>query len=405
MMKTILTSSITGILAITLYAGSVSASETLSDNVVRIGILTDMTGPYSSIQGSGVVAAAKMAIEDFGGTINGNPIELKVADNKNDPDHSSSIARKWIDQDKIDLITGLGASSVALAIQSLTKDKDVLVIATGSGSTALTDSQCAKLGIRYTYSTRALAVGTAKAMMRDGPKSWYFLGVDYAFGKSMVKDATAIIDELNGKVVDSVYYPLGTTDFASYVLQAQQSKADIVALANAGADFVNSAKSFHEFGFTKDGAQTLVGMLVLRNDVEALGLDAAAGMQFTVPWFIDKDDASREWAKRYQEKTGTKPNWNNAGMYSAVMTYLKAVDEAGTDDPNIVREQLSRSKINDMFVENGYIQKNGAMVHDMYLVEVLDKSQVGDDRDILQYVETIPGSESFIKTEDTNCTY
>lgn len=378
--------------------GVAQAAPATVDNEVRIGLLTDMNGPYSSVQGKGSVAAAEMAISDFGGTILGKPIKLLVADNKNNPELSSGIARRWIDQDHVSLLTGLGASSVALAVQSLAKEKNILTIATGSGATELTGKQCSPLGIRYTYSTHALAAGTTKAILQTGGKKWFFIAVDYTYGRSMVTNATKLIEADGGQVLGAVYYPLGTTDFSSYVLQAQQSGANVVAFATAGADTVSAIKGAHEFGLTSSG-QKLVGMLVLRNDVEALGRDVATGLEFTVPWYENRTSEAAAWAVRFHEKRGQAPNWNNAGLYSAITTYLTAVKNAGTLDARSVRKELGSMKINDIFVSDGHIAPNGVMLHDMYLVRVNPPK----DKALMSLVKAVPAAQSFIAPAASGC--
>lgn len=383
-------------------AGAAGAAEDVSDGVVKIGILTDMSGVYADAGGKGSVAAAEMAIADAGGEVLGKPIKLISADHQNKPSLGSSIARKWIDKDGVDMIAGLLTSSVALAVQKLASEKGVITISEGPGATELTEEDCTKYGIHYVYDTYSLPVGTATAVVKNGGKTWFFITADYAFGHSLQQHTTEVVDKLGGKVLGSVDAPLSTADFSSYLLQAQASGAEVIALANAGQDTVNAIKQANAFGIVK-GGQQMVGMLVFLSDVKSLGLKTAQGLQFTTAFYWDRNEASRKWSKRFMEKTGHMPTMVQAGMYSAVANYIKAVKAAGTDDGDAVRAQLGKMKIHDFFAENGKIEPNGLMRHDMYLVKVKTPEESKGPWDLLDVVSTIPGDVAYIPLADSVC--
>jgi branched-chain amino acid transport system substrate-binding protein len=374
----------------------------LSHDGLTIGLITDMAGPYAALEGPGSELAAKMAIEDFGGKIDGKPIKLMVGDNQNKPDVASAIARRWIDQDHVDMLVGLGNSSVALAVQALASDKHVITMAADSGTTELTEDRCTKYGIHYVYDTHALAAGTGTAVVKQGGDSWYFITVDYAFGHSLEEDTAAVVKKLGGKVVGHVLHPLDTTDFSSYLLQAQASKAKVIALANTGDNFVNAVKQAHEFQITQHGQQ-LVGMLVFVNGVKSLGLETAQGLQFTGAWYWDQNAKSRAWAERFHKRLGVMPNYGQAGVYSAVLTYLNAVTQAGTVDADKVRDVLGKTDINDMFVSHGKILPNGLMLHDMFLMKVKTPAESHGDWDLLKVMATIPGKDAFLPLSASKC--
>lgn len=401
MMKKWIGSTAALVAALVLGIGSASAAG-ISDGVVKIGVLTDMSGVYADVGGQGSVAAAEMAIHDFGGKVLGKPIKLISADHQNKPDVGSSIARKWIDTDHVDMITGLLTSSVALAVQKLASEKHTITINEGAGSTQLTEQDCTKYGIHYVYDTYSLPVGTATAVVKNGGKSWFFITTDYAFGHSLQKHTTQVVDGLGGKVVGGVLAPLGTSDFSSYLLQAQASGAQVIALANAGQDFTNALKQANAFGIVQ-GGQQIVGMLVFLSDVKSLGLKTAQGLEFTTAFYWNRNEASRKWSERYKAKTGHMPTMVQAGMYSAVSNYLKAVKAAGTDNSDAVRAQLGKMTIHDFFAENGHIEPNGLMKHDMYLVKVKKPSDSKGPWDLLKVVSTIPGDKAFIPLSKSVC--
>lgn len=392
-----------GAVAALMFAmGTASAAGKVSDGYVKIGVLTDMSGVYSAIGGKGAIAAAQMAIDDAGGEVLGKPIKLVSADHQNKADVGSTIARKWIDTEGVDMITGLLTSSVALAVQHLAADKHTITITIGAGATQLTEEQCTKYGIHYAYDTYSLPVGTATAVVKNGGKTWFFITADYAFGHSLQKNTTKVVEALGGKVLGSVQAPLSTADFSSYLLQAKSSGAEVIALANAGQDTINAIKEAKAFGIVQ-GGQQIVGMLVFISDVKSLGLKTAQGLQFTTAFYWDRNDASREWSKRYYDKTGSMPTMVQAGVYSAIANYLKAIDAAGTDDADAVRAQLGEMKIHDFFAENGTIEPNGLMKHAMYLVQAKKPSESDGPWDLMRVVSTIPGDKAYIPLSDSVC--
>jgi len=387
--------------ALVAAAGSASAAG-ISDDVVKIGVLADMSGVYStSFSGQGAVDAVKMAVEDFGGTVLGKKIEVISADHQNKADVASATARQWIDEDKVDMITDLTNSAVALAVQKVASDKKTITMATGAASAALTGKQCTKYGIHYGYDTHALSVGTATAVVKNGGDSWYFITADYAFGHQLEADTGDVVKSLGGKVLGDSKVPLGTTDFSSYLLQAQSSGAKVVGLANAGQDTVNSIKQAHEFGLT-DAGQQLAGLLVTISDVKSLGTDVAKGLNFTSGWYWNTDDKSREWEKRYEKySNNAAPTFVRAADYSLTIAYLNAIKAAGTDDADAVREQLGKMKIDDFFAKGGSIRKDGILIHDMYLLTV--KQDGTDEWDVANVTQTIPGDKAYASLEEAGC--
>ena len=379
-----------------------TAAGALSDDKVKIGVLSDMSGVYKSLEGPGAVIAAEMAIEDFGGSVMGKSIELISADHQNKPDIGASTAREWIDAKEVDMITALDNSSVALSVQGLAKDKKIITMNTGAGSTALTEEQCSPYGIHYVYDTHALPVGTATAMVKNGGKKWFFITADYAFGHSLRDNTSAVVKSMGGEVVGNVNAPLSTNDFSSYLLQAQSSGADVIGLANAGQDTVNAIKQANQFRIVQSG-QKLAGMLVFLTDVHSMGLDIAQGLQFTTAFVWNQNEETKAWSNRFNERHGAMPTMVQAGVYSAVTNYLKAVKEAGTDDTETVRAKLGEMTLNDMFVTGGKIAPNGSMLHDMYLVEVKKPSESKSEWDLLNVVSKIPADQAYISMADTKC--
>ena len=377
-------------------------AQSVSDDVVKIGVLGDMSGVYSTgFSGDGAVAAVKMAVEDFGGTVLGKPIEVISADHQNKADVASATARQWIDEDKVDMITDLTNSAVALAVQQLASEKKTITISTGAATTALTGEACTKYGIHYGYDTHALPVGTATAIVKEGGDSWYFITADYAFGHALQDNTSEVVEKLGGTVVGSSDVPLASTDFSSYLLQAQSSGAKVIALANAGQDTVNSIKQANEFGIVA-GGQQLAGMLVLISDVKSLGTSVAKGLNFTSAWYWNHDDESRAWKEKYMEYSGgAAPTFPHAADYSLTLAYLKAVEAAGTDDSDAVREELGKMKIDDFFAKGGSIRKDGLLVHDMYLLRVKDGNE--DPWDVAEVVRSIPGEEAYFSLADGGC--
>jgi branched-chain amino acid transport system substrate-binding protein len=391
-----------GVCAAALVAAGSANAAGISDDVVKIGVLGDMSGVYStSFSGDGAVAAVKMAVEDFGGTVLGKKIVVISADHQNKPDIASATARQWIDEEKVDMITDLTNSAVGLAVQKVASDKKTITMNTGAASADLTGKACTKYGIHYGYDTHALSVGTGTAVVKNGGDSWYFITADYAFGHKLEADTSDVVKSLGGKVLGDSKVPLGTTDFSSYLLQAQSSGAKVVGLANAGQDTVNSIKQAHEFGLT-DAGQQLAGLLVTISDVKSLGTDVAKGLNFTSGWYWNHDEESRKWKERYEKySNGAAPTFVHAADYSLTIAYLNAVKAAGTDDADAVREQLGKVKIDDFFAKGGYIREDGILIHDMYLLSV---KQDGKDKwDVANVTQTIPGDQAYASLEEGGC--
>jgi branched-chain amino acid transport system substrate-binding protein len=388
--------------AAALFVNHAAAQTAVSDDVVKIGVLTDMSGQFSHESGEGAVTAVKMAVEDFGGKVLGKPIEVVVADHQNKPDIASGIARKWFDVEKVDMIANLINSSIALSVSQIAKEKNRIAIINGSGSSRLTGDACTPNSIHYSYDTYALARGTGAALAKAGKKSWYFLTADYAFGHALEADTSAVVKALGGEVVGSVRYPIETFDQSSFLLQAQASKAQVVALAGSGTVLVNSIKSAQEFGITK-GGQTLAGLLVWITDVKSLGLSAAQGLVLTNSFYWDRDDETRAWSKRFYERMKRMPHMGDAGDYSSTMHYLKAIQAAGTDEAKAVMSKMRELPVNDFFAKNGHIRKDGRMVHDMYVYEVKKPSESKGEWDYYKLLQVIPGDEAFRSLKDSAC--
>ncbi|MCK5933861.1 amino acid/amide ABC transporter substrate-binding protein, HAAT family [Fulvimarina manganoxydans] len=384
-------------------AGSTAAfAQDVSDNVVKIGILNDQSGVYADFGGEGSVAAAKMAVEDFGGTVLGQPIEIVDADHQNKADVASNIARQWYDTENVDAIMELTTSSVALAVQALSEEKEKIDIVTGAATTELTGAQCSPYGFHWVYDTHALAVGTGGALVEQGGDTWFFLTADYAFGYSLEEQTSEFVKANGGEIVGSVRHPLATNDFSSFLLQAQSSGAKVIGLANAGLDTANAIKQASEFGIVQAG-QRLAALLFTLAEVHGLGLEAAQGLTLTEGFYWNRNDASREFGKRFMERTGRMPNMVQAGTYSAVLQYLKAVEQAGTDATKPVSEALHSMPVNDLFAENGTVGANGRMIHDMYLMEVKAPGDSTEDWDYYNVLATIPGNEAFIDPAESGC--
>jgi branched-chain amino acid transport system substrate-binding protein len=383
--------------------GSAAAqTPSISDEVVKIGVLTDMSGQFSHESGEGAVTAVRMAIEDFGGKVLGKPIELVVADHQNKPDIALTIARKWYEVEKVDMIANLINSSIALGVDQLAKEKDRIAIVNGSGASRLTGDACTPNSIHYAYDTYSLAKGTGTALMKSGGTSWYFLTADYAFGHALEADTSAVVKALGGEVVGSVRYPIETSDQSSFLLQAQASKAKVVGLAGSGTVFVNAVKAAQEFGIQR-GGQTLAGLLVWITDIKSLGLEAAQGLVLTNAFYWDRDDETRAFSKRFFERMKRPPHMGDAGDYSSTMHYLKAIQAAGTDNAKDVMAKMREMPINDFFAKNGRIREDGRMVHDMYVYEVKKPSESKGEWDYYKLRAVIPGDEAFRSLKDSAC--
>lgn len=400
-MKAVSRSALIAAIATIAISGS-AVAQGISDDVVKIGVLTDMSGQFSHESGEGSVTAVRMAIDDFGGQVLGKPIELVVADHQNKPDIASALARKWYDVEKVDMIANLINSSIALSVAQLAKEKNRIAIVNGSGSSRLTNDACTPNSVHYAYDTYALAKGTGSAMLKAGQKSWYFLTADYAFGHALEADTSAIVKELGGEVVGSTRYPPETFDQSSFLLKAQASKAKVVALAGSGTVLVNAVKSAHEFGIT-NGGQELAGLLVWITDIKSMGLDLAQGLVLTNAFYWDRDDETRAWSKRFYDKMKRMPHMGDAGDYSSTMHYLAAVKAAGTDEAQAVMSKMRELPINDFFAKNGRIREDGRMVHDMYVYEVKKPSESKGEWDYYKLREVIPGEAAFRPLKDSVC--
>ena len=376
--------------------------EVVSDGVVKIGVLTDMSGVYSTLGGTGTQVGVEMAVKDFGGKVLGKPIVVIGADHQNKADIASAKAREWFDNEKVDMITGLLNSGCAPAVQKLGGDKKRITMNTGAASTELTNGAWTPYSIHYVYDTYALGKVTGQAVVQTGGKSWFFITADYAFGQSLEGNTSLFVKKLGGKVVGSVRHPLSSADFSSYLLQAQASGAQIIGLANAGGDTINAIKQAREFGIGQKG-QKLVGLLIFDTDIKSLGLNVAQGMQFTSGFYWDRDNATRAFSKRFFDIHKAMPTMDQAGAYSATMNYLKAIKAAGTDEPDAVMAKLKSMDISDFFAVNGKIRIDGRMVHDMYLMEVKKPSDSKGEWDLLKIVKTVPGDEAFMPLSESTC--
>ncbi|MBI5131894.1 MAG: ABC transporter substrate-binding protein [Rhodopseudomonas palustris] len=368
---------------------------------VKIGILNDQSGVYADYGGKWSLEAAKMAVEDFGGEVLGQKIEIVSADHQNKPDTAISIARKWYDVDGVDMITELTTSSVALAIQDLSKEKKKIDIVVGAATSRITGDACQPYGFHWAYDTHALAVGTGGALVKAGGDTWYFLTADYAFGYALEKDTGEIVQANGGKVLGAVRHPLNSSDFSSFLLQAQSSKAKIVGLANAGLDTANSIKQAAEFGIVA-GGQKLAGLLLTLAEVHGLGLKASQGLVLTEAYYWDRDDKSREFAERFFKRTNRMPNMIQAGTYSATLSYLKAVKAAGTKETEAVAKKLKELPVDDAFAK-GNVLANGRFVHDLYLFEVKKPEESKKPWDYYKLISTVEGAKAFPTAAESGC--
>ena len=380
---------------------SLPATAQVSGNTIKIGLITDLSGVYSDVDGPGGAEAVKMAIADAGGMIDGKKIEFVVADHQNKADIAASKAREWFDQQGVDMLIGGTNSGANLAMAKVAAEKKKVFISIGAGSARLTNEECSPYTIHYAYDTVALARGTGGAIVKQGGKSWFFLTADYAFGQSLEKDTTDVIKANGGNVVGSVKHPLSASDFSSFLLQAQASKAQILGMANAGGDTINAVKAANEFGITK--SMKLAGLLVFINDVHTLGLKTTQGMYLTDGWYWDQSPESRAWSKRYFSKMKKEPSMLQAADYSATANYLAAVKTLKTDDGDKVMAHMKKTKINDMFTKNGEIRGDGRMVHDMYLMEVKKPADSKYPWDYYKVIQTIPGSQAYTTKAETKC--
>ena len=378
-----------------------AAAKGISGDVVRIGVLTDMSGLYSDLGGQGSVEAAKMAVADFGGKVLGKNIDVIGADHQNKADVGANKAREWYDTQGVDMITDILNSAVGIATAKVSGEKKRVNMNVGAASTRLTNEDCTPYTVHYAYDTYALANGTGNAIVKQGGKSWFFLTADYAFGHSLEADTAAVVKKGGGEVKGAVRHPLNAADFSSFLLQAQSSKAQIVGLANAGGDTINSIKAANEFGITKN--QQLAGLLVFVTDIHSLGLPTTQGMFLTDGWYWDLNDETRKFGRRFFDKMKKMPTMVHAGVYSATLNYLKAVQAAGTDDADAVMGELKKAKINDLFAKGGHIRADGRMVHDMYLMQVKKPSESKYPWDYYTVKATIPGDQAYQPLSESKC--
>ncbi len=384
-----------------LFAATAAQAQ-MSDNVVKIGVLTDMSSLYADSTGKGSVVATEMAVADFGGKVKGTPIVVIAADHQNKPDVGVNISRNWYDNDKVDAIVDVPTSSVALPVSALTRDKNRIHLNSGGGSSDITGVACSPNTVHWTYDTYALSNVAGKAMVERGENTWFFITADYAFGAALERDASNVVKKTGGQVIGQVRHPLNSSDFSSYLLQAQASKAKVVALANAGGDTTNALKQASEFGIVK-GGQKMIALLQEITDTHSLGIKESQGLIATDAFYWDMNDETRAFSKRFLDKVGHMPTMIQAGLYSATMHYLKAIDAVGTDDAGKVMAQMKATPINDFFAKGGKIREDGRMVHDMYLFEVKKPEESKNEWDLYKLIATVKGDDAFRPLDQGNC--
>jgi branched-chain amino acid transport system substrate-binding protein len=386
-------------LAASLVASTAHAQ--ISDDVVRIGVLNDQSGLYADLGGPGTVVAARMAVEDAGGSVLGKPVEIVFADHQNKSDVGAAIARQWFEVGKVDMVIGFDNSAVALAVEQLAAEHDRIAIAGAVGSTAFTGKSCTPTEASWIYDSYALTTSLARSIVAEGRDTWFFITVDYTFGHSLEADATSAVQAAGGKVLGSVRHPLNTADFGSYLLQAQASGAKVVAFANGGGDMVNAIKQANEFGLTKN--QTMVTLLVFLSDVHSMQLQAAQGLKFVTGFYWDRDDETRAWSKRFFERQGKMPTMVQASAYSAIRHYLAAIASAGTDEAKAVMAKMRETPVNDFYVKNGHLRPDGRLVHDMYFAQVKTPAESSKPWDYYKILATIPGDQAFRPLAEGGC--
>jgi branched-chain amino acid transport system substrate-binding protein len=378
-----------------------TAHAQISENVVRIGVLNDQSGLYADAGGPGTVTAARMAVEDARGSVLGKPVEVVFADHQNKSDVGAGIARQWFETGGVDMAIGFDNSAVALAVEQLAADHDRIAIAGAVGSTAFTGKNCTPTEASWIYDSYALTTSLAKAMVAEGQDTWFFITVDYTFGQSLEADATAAIKAAGGKVLGSVRHPLGTSDFGSYLLQAQASGAKVVAFANGGGDMVTAIKQANEFGLTK--SQTMAALLVTISDVHSMQLQAAQGLKFVTAFYWDRNDETRAWSKRFFDRQGSMPTMAQASAYSAVRHYLAAIAAAGTDEAKAVMAKMREMPVNDFYAHDGHLREDGRLVHDMYFEQVKTPAESKGPWDYDNILATIPGDQAFRPMAEAGC--
>jgi branched-chain amino acid transport system substrate-binding protein len=393
---------VAGVLGLTAIglAAVVSSQSIAQGGPIKIGVLAGLSGVYADIA-TGQPESVQLAVDDFGGKVLGRPIEVISADHQNKPDIAASVARKWYD-DGVKMITGIDTSSVGLAVRKVAQEKGQIDLNVGSATADLTGPACSATGAHWVYDTYALAHVTGDAVVKDGGTTWFFVTADYAFGKSMEDEATKVITAAGGKVLGHVLHPISTQDFSSFMLQAQASKAKIVGLANAGMDTVNAIKQAGEFGLVQAG-QRIAGLLIFESDVQSLGLKTAQGLVLTTAFYWDQNDETRAWTKRFRAKKDKVPNLTTAGVYSATMHYLKAMQAAGTDDPKAVMAKMHELPINDMMTKNGKLREDGRVMRDMYLAQVKSPAESKGKDDIYKILATVPADKAWRPLKEGKC--
>ena len=391
------------LLTLGLGTAAFSVQAAISNDVIRIGIISDMSGVYSDVDGPAGVEAIRMAIADMGGEVAGKKIELLTADHQNKADLASSKAREWFDQQNLDMLIGGTNSATNLAMAGVAAEKKKPFISIGSASSDMTGAACTPYTVHYAYDTVALARGTGGAVVKNGGKTWFFLTADYAFGHALERDTSTVVKEAGGTIKGNVRAPLSNSDFSSFLLQAQASGAQILGRANAGGDTINAIKAANEFGVTS--TMKLAGLLIFVNDIHALGLKATQGMYLTDGWYWDQSDESRAWAKRFEDKIKRKPSMLQAADYSAVTFYLNGVKATGSDDADTLMKWMKSNKINDFFAKNGYVREDGRMVHDMFLMQVKKPEESKGEWDLYKIVATLPGDEVFKPFGESACKF
>ena len=393
------TSGLFAVAAMAVISGGALAAD---DGPVKIGVLTDMSSLYADVTGPGSLAAVQMAVEDFGGTVLGKPIEVISADHQNKPDIGSTIARKWYDEEGVDVIADVPTSSVALAVEDVTREKHKIALMSAPASSDITGKNCSPYTAQWTFDTYSLAHVTGGAVVKSGGDSWYFVTADYAFGHALQRDTASVVEAAGGRVLGSVDVPLNTQDFSSYLLQAQGSKAKIIGLANAGGDTINSIKQGAEFGVV-EGGQKFAALLMFITDVNSIGLKTAQGLQLTTAFYWDQNEASRAWSKRFLARVRHMPTMVQAGDYSAVTHYLKAVKALGSKDPDKVMAKMRETPINDFMTKDGHLRVDGRVLRDMYLYEVKKPSESKGAWDYFKLVQAVPAAEAYRPLDQGGC--
>ena len=389
------------IAALLIVSGAANAQ--ISDDAVKIGVLTDHSGGFAYLVGKHSVEATQMAVDDFGGKVLGKPITIVTADHQNKPDIAAALSRKWFETEGVDAVTDVAGSAVALATQEIARSRNKILLISGAATTELTGKACSATSSQWSYDTYAFAKGTASQVTKQGGNSWFFLTSDYAFGHSLQKDASRFVEESGGKVLGSVRFPFGSPDFSSFLLQAQASKAQVIGLAMSGADLLTAIKQAREFGIVQSG-QNLASLVVYINDIESVGLDIAQGLTLTTSFYWDANDETREWSKRFMERSGGFiPNLITAGTYASVLHYLKAVQAAGTDDGAVVAAKMRQMPVNDFYNKNVEIRADGRVMHKTYLMKVKSPSESKYRGDYYRALAEMSGEQSFKPLADSQC--